>query len=350
MKLMLKRIILTAAIPLMLIGCAVPEVPDLYWPEPPDQPRIKYIMDYRGPGDFKKGGLAANIVLGSDVSGNMRKPMSVHVAEDGKIYVTDTAASDVFIFDPVNQVGTTLGDMGAKVFFKPIGVATDTDGRIFVSDSQSDKVIAFDKDGKIIKYLSADTPFKQPAGIAADSKNRRLYVVDTHNHHINVFNLDDLNFITTISKRGREEGELNFPSHITVDDNGNIYVVDTMNGRVQIFDMDGRFLRAFGQFGDSPGMFARPKGIGVDSEGHIYVVDSAFNNVQIFNDEGQILMAFASYGNDRGQMILPAGLAIDKDDYIYVVDSWNRRVEKFEYLGEKAKARGSLETLKKKTK
>ena len=114
-----------------------------------------------------------------------------------------------------------------------------------------------------------------------------------------------------------------------------------MNGRLQIFDKDGKFKRAFGQFGDAPGMFARPKGVGVDSEGHIYVVDAAFNNVQIFNEEGQVLLAFSSYASDRAQMILPAGMAVDHDDYIYVVDSWNRRINMFEYLGEKAKARAS---------
>lgn len=339
MKTKIKKILFTLSIPAILYGCAGAPLPDLYWPEPPDVPRIKYLRDYRGGSDFKASSAAAELILGGEGGSVLKKPMSVHAALDGKIYVTDTAAADVFVWDTVQKTATTLGEMGAKLFYKPIGVTTDDKGRIFVTDSQTDKVTVLDKNGVLEGTLQPQVPFKQPTGIASDIERKKLYVTDTHNHYIVVFDLDTLKFIKTIGKRGKDEGDFNFPSHIGVGPTGRLYVSDTMNGRIQIFDTDGKFIRAFGQFGDSPGMFARPKGVAVDSEGHIYVVDSAFNNVQIFDEEGQILLAFASYGSDRGQMVLPAGIAIDKDDYIYVVDSWNRRIEAFEYLGEKYKAR-----------
>ncbi len=344
MKTKLKKILLTLAIPAMLYGCAGAPLPDLYWPEPPDQPRIKYIRDYTGTSDFKTSSAAAEILLGGEGGSVLKKPMSVVVGQDGKIYVTDTAAADVFIWDTEKQTSTTLGDMGARIFYKPIGVGVDGNGRLFIADSQTDKVTVLASSGAIEGTLQPQVPFKQPTGVAVDTERKKIYVTDTHNHYIVVFDLDTLKYMTTIGRRGKEEGDFNFPSHISVGPTGKLYVSDTMNGRVQIFDVDGKFIRAFGQFGDSPGMFARPKGVAVDSEGHIYVVDSAFNNVQIFDEEGQILLAFASYGSDRGQMVLPAGIAIDKDDYIYVVDSWNRRIEKFEFLGEKYKARLAANT------
>lgn len=346
MKTTIKKILLTIAVPAMLYGCAGAPLPDIYWPEAPDTPRIKYIREYRGGSDFKTSSAATQILLGGEGARSLSKPMSVHVDDNGKIYVTDTALPDVFLWDTGKQTATTLSDMGAKFFYKPIGVTTDSKGRMFITDSQTDKVTILDEKGKMEGYLQPQTPFKQPTGIAADTKFNRLYVTDTHNHYVVVFDLDTLKYIKTIGKRGKEEGEFNYPSHIAVGPTGNLYVSDTMNGRIQIFDTEGKFVRAFGQFGDSPGMFARPKGVAVDSEGHIYVVDSAFNNVQIFSEEGQILLAFASYGTDRGQLVLPAGISIDKDDYIYVVDSWNRRIEKFEFLGEKYKARVTSNTEK----
>ena len=347
MKTKLKKILLALFIPAILYGCGAPPLPDLYWPDPPDAPRIKYIRDFRGGNDYKASTGATELLLGGEGGVVMKKPMSVHVASDGKMYATDTALADVFLWDPTAQIATTLSAKGTKIFYKPIGVATDdTNGRIFISDSQTDKVTVLDKEGKMEGSLQPQVPFKQPTGLAADTQRRRLYVTDTHNHYIVVFDLDTLKYVKTIGKRGKDEGDFNFPSHIAVGPNGKLYVSDTMNGRIQIFDADGKFIRAFGQFGDSPGMFARPKGVAVDSEGHIYVVDSAFNNVQIFDEEGTILMAFASYGSDRGQMVLPAGISIDKDDYIYVVDSWNRRVEKFEFLGDKYKARLTANTEK----
>lgn len=347
MRRLFKRLFMTAAVSVALFGCAAPPLPDIVWPEPPDEPKIKYVRAYRGSSDFGGGGIASDIILGGGGGLNLKKPMGVFVGNDSKLYVTDTASSDVFIFDTKNSKMNTLSGMGAKIFYKPIGVTADTDGRIFVTDSQVDKVTVLDSSAKILAYLQPEEPFKQPSGIIADSVNRRLYVTDTHTHNIKVFDLDTLKPAGIIGKRGKEEGEFNFPSHLGVDTKGNLYVVDTMNGRVQIFDKSGKFIRAFGQFGDMPGMFARPKGVGVDSEGHIYVVDAAFNNVQIFNDEGQVLLAFASYGSDRSQMILPAGLAVDSQDFIYVVDSWNRRVNMFEYLGEKSKARAAQAPAKK---
>lgn len=339
-KRFLRRAILLLPV-LIMYGCAPTALPDVAWPEPPDPPRVKYNRDIRGGRDLKPSSIAAEILLGAEEAMSLKKPMGVYVDKSGKIFVTDTALSDVLLLDTVKKDMVSLNSK-AKIFFKPIGVATDGAGKVFVTDSQIDKVVVLNEKGEVLSYLEeGDIPFKQPTGIYADQANRKLYVTDTHHHHVKVYDLDTLKYIKTIGRRGKDEGEFNFPSHITVDSRGNLYVVDTMNGRVQIFDSEGRFMRAFGQFGDVPGMFARPKGIAVDSEGHIYVVDAAFNNVQIFDDEGQILMSFASYGNDRGQLILPAGVSIDKDDFIYVVDSWNRRLAVYEYLGKKAKARGT---------
>lgn len=344
MKATLKKLLMLVALPIIVYGCAAPPLPDLYWPVPPDEPRIKYVRDYRGSEnlDFKKSSIAADILLGAEASSALKKPNGIYADDKGRIYVTDTAAGDVFIIDPEKKTATTLSEMGgARSLYKPIGVTVDYNGRIFVTDSQDDKVAIYDESGKFITNIMPDVPFKQPTGIISDNINKKLYVTDTHTHDIRVFDLETLKPIRTIGKRGKEEGHFNFPSNITVDPKGRVFVVDTMNGRVQIFDSEGKFIRAFGQFGDAAGMFARPKGIAVDSEGHVYVVDSAFNNVQIFDDEGQILLPFASYGNERGQMVLPSGAAIDKNDFIYVVDSWNRRVEVFEFLGEKHKARAA---------
>ncbi|MBI5810543.1 MAG: 6-bladed beta-propeller [Deltaproteobacteria bacterium] len=340
MRALLKRLLPAVFVSAILYGCAAPPLPDLYWPDPPDPPRVKFVTAYYGSGDFKAPGGMSEALLGKEsVDINLRKPMSVHVDGSGKIYVTDTAASDVIILDKATKTGTTIGAMGSRVFTKPIGVSTDSSGRIYVTDSQANNVAVLDRGGNVVGSLAANEPLNMPSGIATDSARKKIYVTDTRNHNIKVFDMETLKQTNTIGRRGKGEGEFNFPSHIAVGPGGKLYVTDTQNGRVQIFDNEGKFIRTFGQFGDAPGMFGRPKGIGVDSEGHIYVADAAFNNVQIFDEEGQILLSFSGYGENRSAMILPAGLTVDKDDYIYVVDSWNRRINVFEYLGDKHKER-----------
>jgi DNA-binding beta-propeller fold protein YncE len=194
-------------------------------------------------------------------------------------------------------------------------------------------------DGKFFTALGKEGEFKNPAGIAINRELERIYVVDSHQHHIVVLSLVDGSKLFTIGQRGTGEGQFNFPSQLAIEpDTGNLWVVDTMNGRIQVLDPEGRYLFDFGQLGDAPGTFSRPKGIGFDSEGHVYVVDAGFNNVQIFNKEGQVLMGFSGYGSvTPGTMILPAGLAIDSNDLIYVADQWNAKISVFQYLSERYK-------------
>ena len=337
----IKRVLALAVVSAFAFGCAAP-MPDIFWPAPPDVPRIKYIESYYSGRDLSGRSVAADLVLGTSDPFKLRKPQGLFASKNGKLYVTDTSKADVIIFDWKEKKATSLRKMGVTSFYKPIGVVTDSTGRIFVSDSQSDRVAVLDQDGKMFPDLDPDIPFKQPTGLALDEEHKRLYVVDTHNHHILVFDLETLEQVQTIGRRGTDEGAFNFPSNVTVDSNGRLYVVDTMNGRIQSFDKEGRFILAFGELGDIPGMFGRPRGIAVDSEDHVYVVDAAFNNVQIFNDEGQVLMHFAQYGGGRGRLILPGGISIDEDDFIYVADSWNSRVSVYEFLGEKHKEREGL--------
>ncbi len=332
----------------VLSSCAAPDLPDVFWPLPPNPPKIKFVRSITGSGDIA-GLNAKDILLGAKPQSAMFvKPNGIHVDRRGQVYVTDTGKGSVDIFDLKEKKSYSIKASGRALFVKPVGVTTDAEGRIYVSDSSMDAVMVFTPDRRFIKSIGTGGTLKQPVGLAVDNERKRLYVVDTHKHQVMLFDLETGEFIRAIGKRGRGDGSFNYPQRIALDRAGNLHVVDTMNGRVQILDSEGRFLRKFGKLGDGPGNFARPKGIALDSEGHIYVVDAAFNNVQIFNDEGQILLAFGQYGEGRGDMVLPAGLAIDGEDQIYVVDQWGGRVNIYEFMGEKYKAReGKKEQVKK---
>jgi DNA-binding beta-propeller fold protein YncE len=320
---------------------AAAPAPQLTWPLPPEQPRIRYLTTYQGVDDFKKTkrpSKFAAMLLGSADATNqpsdaMMKPYGVAASPDGRIYVADTAARRVFAFDTDAKTVSFVGESGnSGRLVKPIGVAVDAQGTVFVADVTLKRVFGYAPDGRLAMAIGHEGELANPSGLAVDRVNKRLYVADAARHHILSYSTVDGTPGPTIGKRGSEHGEFNFPTNLAVDARGRLYVTDTLNFRIQIFDERGGFVGTFGTLGDSPGCLNRPKGVGVDSQGHIYVIDASFNNFQIFDERGQLLLFVGAGGRNPGEFFLPAGLYIDEQDRIYVADQGNSRVQVFQYI------------------
>jgi len=318
------------------------KVEKIFWPPPPEEPRILYLGSYRGEIDFKEKS-ALDVLLGEEdreISRNLIKPYGV-AARFGKILAGDTILGVVFVIDPKKKKVSFIGDKAVGKLRLPVGIDITKDGKVYVADAKRKRVFIYDLKGNLRGAIAEkDGPgkFERPAGLAINEKLGRLYVVDVLDHRVKVFSLKDGSFLFAFGKRGKEEGEFNFPTNIAIDRrNGNVVVVDTMNFRVQIFDSEGQFIRTFGKIGVTPGTFSRPKGVGVDSEGHIYVADAAFNNVQVFDDKGRLLLFFGRYGKGPAEFDLPAGVYVDRADRIYIADQLNSRIQVFQYINERWK-------------
>ena len=323
---------------------AVAAARPLVWPLPPEQPRVRYVTTYRGIDDFKTRKMPRwkTLLLGAEdpssrPSDVMVKPYGVAVSRLGRVYVADTVARRVFVFDPEAKAVSFVGESGPGKLTKPVGVAVDGEGKVFVADATVNRVFGYDLKGQLAIAIGREGDLDSPSGLAVDRERNLLYVADAKKHHVLCYSTVDGSAVHTIGRRGGGPGEFNFPTNLTVNRSGRLYVADTLNFRIQVFNPDGGFLGEFGIQGDTPGTLNRPKGVGVDSEGHVYVADSSFNNFQIFDAAGQLLLYVGTGGTEPGEFILPAGLCIDDRDRIYVADQGNARVQVFEYLKPGAK-------------
>ena len=327
-------------IAVMLVSCAGKNSrpasetkPVAVWPSPPDEPRIAYIQDLRGPRDVGQNPSAfrsfANWITGdTGESLNLRKPFAVALDETGNLCLADTDDKLVCYADFAHKKWRRYDGVGKTKFSSPVAVAR-RGGIFYVADSELARVFAFHDDGQPVFEISA--PLKRPVGLAIAGDS--LYVVDSQAHAIFAFGLDGkLQF--QFGKRGTGPGEFNFPTCAAADGRGHLLVADTMNCRVQIFDLRGGFLSQFGSNGDTSGHFARPKGVAADTAGRIYVVDAIFDNFQIFSPDGQLLLNVGQGGNGPGGFGLPSGIAIGADNRIYVADAFNHRVQVFKYIGQ----------------
>lgn len=331
--------LVTAALALMLLtSCAPPPRPpepdNLFWPLPPDPPKIKYIKSIYNEDDIGRVYSLKEKLFGKEYADTMARPYGVR-ARNGNILVADIALRRVLIFDLVNKRLRVLGEEGALV--TPASAVADRSGTVYVADTGGAKVAVYGPEGA---YRTAFIlKGSRPVAVALNEALGRLYAVDREGHRVVVFGLDGTR-ISEFGERGSADGKFNIPLDITVAANGDVYVLDAGNFRVQIFTAEGRFLSKFGSVGDRPGMFANPKGIALDSDGHIYVTDAAFSNVQIFDPQGNVLLFLGQLGERPGYFHLLAGIAVDENDRIYVADQLNGRIQVFQYL----KTQGSTST------
>ncbi len=271
--------------------------------------------------------------------GNFISPVSVAVDAQKRVYVCDSLKCNIQVFDfegkflySVGKFGKDMGDPREVFFLMPVSVVVDQGGNLVVLDAKTCSVQIIGKSGELIaKFGEPASPttgkieigaggFFHPQALALDEKDN-IYVSDTGNHRIRVFNPAG-KVLNKFGIQGARLGEFNSPAGITLDNASNLLVVDEKNYRVQIFTYRGVFKNKFGKRGSSRGEFSSPIGIATDSKRNIFVSDRDLR-IQIFDPEGYYLTEFGTpQGNYK---IAPKyyGMVMDPENNLYITDVAN---------------------------
>lgn len=182
-----------------------------------------------------------------------------------------------------------------------------------------------------------DGELNSPTGIALD-KNGNIYVADTDNHSIQKFDKTGTFMARWGGEPSSQEGQFYYPRGLAVGPNDVVYVADSGNNRVQKFDLEGNVQKAWGKFGFAwrgadMGRFDVPWGITTDQDGHVYVSDTSNARIQKFQADGQPLLKWGRDGSFDGAFFFPRGVAVDFIGNIYVADESNNRIQKFDARG-----------------
>ncbi|MHC4474126.1 MAG: SH3 domain-containing protein [Planctomycetota bacterium] len=103
-------------------------------------------------------------------------------------------------------------------------------GRVYVYDDKETYLFKFGKKGGSSGKLS------RPRGLAVDSSNKGIYVIDYMRHTATAYS-DKGRFLFEFGGKGWGTGWFQYPSDIAVDTAGNVLVADTFNNRVQVLAM-----------------------------------------------------------------------------------------------------------------
>ncbi len=259
--------------------------------------------------------------------GQLNAPEAVAVGPDGRIYVADTYNHRVQVFD---EAGTLLFTWGTQCALDTQENCKDPDG-----------------DGPL---SIGDGQFQAPEGITIDPVFAIIYVADSENHRIQVFDLEG-QFVRKWGAFGSIPGQFYIPVGLAIDNAGLIYVTDVLNHRIQVFNESGLFVREWGENGSGRGEFAYPSGITI-YDNTAFVSDNGNHRIQMFTLEGKYKGEFGSFCNidsgegcidpdgsgelkmGDGQFRLPFGISSDSNGNIFVVDQGNNRIVIFEPNGQ----------------
>lgn len=178
-----------------------------------------------------------------------------------------------------------------------------------------------------------------------------------------------------IGGSGQAPGQLNQPSDVAVDAQGNIYVADTSNNRIQKYDAQGNYvamargfappgpwsltvaddgtvfvaatwdhqiwkfnssLEKVGEWGaggevepgGDPMKLFGPRDIAMTPDGNVLVSDTGNGRVIEYTPDGEFVRQFGQKGKSGAPLEFdePVGLAVADNGDIYVADFWNQRI------------------------
>ncbi len=284
--------------------------------------------------------------LGSGV-GQMKKAEGIAVAPDGLLIVLDTGNNRIHRIELVNKLKIKPLPMNLKTKMSVSGPSRAWPYAASILAPYGDDLYAWLPKEMQFVLIDAQGREKQRFGAskgkggdvtrgvggmaaAKSTKVDGLYVTDTPNHRLQLFDLDgkwksNVGEASGFFDSKSREGRMRDPYGVAINAEGVVYVADTGNRRIDAFSPEGAFLFGFGpkigQF-----MLLEPVAVAWDAAGFVYFVDKGLKRVFKCEPSGTYIASWGAEGDGPGEFQSPVSIAFDGQNYLYTLDSRLRRV------------------------
>jgi len=277
-----------------------------------------------------------------------REPFGIAVKADGSFYVAEIKGKRIAQFDADGiYVGSIEHVNGYGKLKGPFDVALAHSGNLYIADTLGHSVLGLDSDGNLFLKLGTGKPttevggFNEPHSVAVNENLHRIYVSDTHNNRIQVFDMQG-HVLAVMGQADRKgPGTYWFASGLDSDEKGNIYAMSLYGGFINIYDPAGKLSGTIGKAGYGEGEFNAAYGLAFHKN-TIWVADTRNSRLQHLSLQGDVLYVLGQVeGNEPNQFNNPSDLGFDAQDNTYVTDWKNDRVLKISPDGRFIRSWGS---------
>ena len=262
-------------------------------------------------------------------------PFKITSDSKGRVMVADRGRysryPSIHIFDFARRRHSRIAGGPGQRLQSPAGLAVDGQDQLYITDAQLGAILVYHPNGKFRRYIGnrkGERLFERPSGIAVDRASGHIYVADPPRNTVVMLDADGKILAKIGSEAGGSgPGEFAAPTDVAVR-NQELFVLDSQNYRIQVFDLAGHVRASIRP--EYPESIGPSLAFSVDSEGRIYL-DGPLDTIQVFRRDGRLLLRFGETGAGYGQFNLPSAIWIDSSDRIYVADTRNNRIQSLEW-------------------
>ncbi len=193
------------------------------------------------------------------------EPGSIGIDSRGRILVPDPGDSVIRMYDSGGKLVSSFGKKGVLDldFDGCRAVIADKHDNFWIADTENDRVVQCDAKGQLLKVIE---DIKRPASIAFDERGN-LIITESGKHRVICINQSGKRW-WVLGEKGSGQSEFDEPQ-AAISGDGFLFVADTGNHRIQIFDLVTRKWLFQLESGDSQ-QIKSPKGLAY-RQGRLYV-------------------------------------------------------------------------------
>ncbi len=286
------------------------------------------------------------ITLIKEAKDFLKETSRIAVDHRGDIYLVKIGDNRIVKMTKDRHITLTFGSggTGRGQFDVPLGLVTDKNNTLYVADSKNKRIQIFQLTGVEETTLPV-APCKPPmieydSAILTGQKIVDIdYIADDGLYAVTEVD-DDLIYrgkkSDILVKYSKSENNLRKPKGLCVLDDGQIIVADTGNNQLQFISPSGINEYQFGVKGTDISQFNALEGVAVNQQGYVYVADTKNHRIQVFNEDGIYMSSFGKKSDEShtrpapGTFLKPKELVFSTTGELYVLDYGNKRIQIFD--------------------